>query len=44
MSKDYKRTAESKIATLSIRTVRTNRRAEQQFTARSFDRLIRRGL
>lgn len=44
MAHDKKRTTESKITTLSIRTVRNNRRAEQKFTARSLDRLIRQGL
>lgn len=44
MAHDKKRTAESKINTQAVRTVRSNRRTEQQFTARSFDRLIRKGL
>jgi hypothetical protein len=44
MAHDKKRTAESKITTLSIRTVRNNRRTEQNFTNREFDRLIRKGL
>lgn len=44
MAKDNKRTAESKITTLSIRTVRKNRKTEQTFTTRSFDKLLRQGL
>ena len=42
--KDQKRTVESKITTLSIRTVRKNRRAEEKFTNRQFDRLLLKGL
>lgn len=42
--KDQKRTVESKITTLSIRTVRKNRKTEQTFTNRQFDRLLLKGL
>lgn len=41
---DPKRSTESKTNTQAVRTVRNNRRTEQQFTARSFDRLVRKGL
>lgn len=44
MAHDKKRTAESKITTLTIRTVRNNRRTEQHFTDRSFSKLITKGL
>lgn len=43
MRKDAKRSTESKAATLAIRTVRKNRTTEQRYTARSFDRLLRKG-
>lgn len=44
MAHDKKRSAESKIVTLSIRTVRNNRRTEQHFTNRAFNRLINNGI
>lgn len=43
-NRDNKRTPESKMQTQAIRTERRNRRTEQKFTARSFERLIARGL
>lgn len=43
-NRDKSRTLESKINTQAVRTVRKNRRVEQQFTNRAFNRLIERGL
>ncbi|QOC59437.1 hypothetical protein SEA_LIFES_116 [Microbacterium phage Lifes] len=44
MSKDYKRTAESKANTNSIRTYRRNATTERKFTDRSFAKLLAKGL
>lgn len=44
MGKDYKRTAESKANTNSIRTYRKQANAERRFTDRSFAKLLVRGL
>lgn len=44
MGKDNKRTTESKNTTLSIRTVRKNRKTEQTFTDRQYTRLLTKGL
>lgn len=44
MSKDYKRTTESKTTTQTIRTVRKNRTTEQRYADRQFTRLILKGL
>lgn len=44
MSKDNKRTPESKATTAAIRTVRQDRKTEQRFTDRQFNRLMMRGL
>ncbi|QDK01385.1 hypothetical protein SEA_WATERT_118 [Microbacterium phage WaterT] len=44
MSKDYKRTAESKANTNSIRTQRRQSQAERKFTDRSFAKLLAKGL
>lgn len=44
MSKDYKRTAESKANTNSIRTLRRSRDTERKFTDRSFAKLLAKGL
>lgn len=44
MSKDQKRSPESKATTVAIRTVRHNRRTEQRFTDRQFTKLIAKGL
>lgn len=44
MSKDYKRTAESKSNTNSIRTRRRNVNTERKFTDRSFAKLLAKGL
>lgn len=44
MSKDYKRTAESKANTNSIRTYRRNINTERKFTDRSFAKLLAKGL
>lgn len=43
-TKDRKRTAKSKATTAAIRTVRKNRRTEEKFTNRQFDRLLLKGL
>jgi hypothetical protein len=43
-NRDYKRSAQSKATTAAIRTVRKNRRAEEKFTNRQFDRLLLKGL
>lgn len=43
-NRDNKRTAESKANTLTVRSVRKNRRAEEKFTNRQFDRLLLKGL
>lgn len=43
-NRDQKRTPESKANTNAIRTVRKNRRAEEKFTNRQFDRLLVKGL
>lgn len=42
--RDHKRSAESKANTNAIRTVRKNRRAEEKFTNRRYDRLLLKGL
>lgn len=44
MPNDKKRTPESKATTNAIRTVRKNRRTEEKFTNRQFDRLLLKGL
>lgn len=43
-NRDHKRLVEAKAETLAIRTVRKNRRAEEKFTNRQFDRLLLKGL
>lgn len=43
-NRDHKRSAESKANTNAIRTVRKNRRAEEKFTNRQYDRLLLKGL
>lgn len=43
-NRDYKRTAESKTATNTLRTYRRNKDTEQRYTAKSFDRLLKKGL
>lgn len=43
-NRDNKRSAQSKATTAAIRTVRKNRRVEEKFTNRQYDRLLLKGL
>lgn len=43
-NRDHKRTVVARERAQAIRTVRKNRRAEERFTNRQFDRLLLRGL
>lgn len=43
-NRDHKRTAAARERATAIRTVRKNRRTEERFTNRQFDRLLLKGL